>query len=359
MRLSIKNMKFSKMAQSIFSATSNSILKVKGCQFTNSITPVRYSSIDRTKFKPLTTRRVVKNAPLKFDSNLFDFCQSKDQNGGAIYASGTSLAIVNCEFVSCLSLRGGGVYITSGHISISGSSFYQCVAMIYGGAVMADGSNFFCTKTYFVANKAEANYGAFFQSVGKVTISEISVYENVANRGYGGCGFNQTTGTITNSFFIDNLSPAEEGGTAMFVESTTDYFQLERCKFAGNREFFFKYRLSSQTRLLECCFSSAEANTFTTIGPKNNDQDIMMHPLIGPNNYEGSCEPPPKLPARFHKEIFFHGEVAPQIEWWKLYAGLAIFIVLVASMAFTIPAVFFPLAVRGAARRGDSKNAML
>ena len=130
---------------------------------------------------------------------------------------------------------------------------------------------------------------------------------------------------------------------------------LEYCTFGGDTTNFILAASTAGITISECCFSRPKKESIIIEqGPTGSTEETT--PRLYNNYFNGMCGPAPKLPPRFYKEIFHHPETAPVIEWWKLYSGLAIFILILGIMAFTIPSVFFPLAVRGAHRKGDSKN---
>jgi len=355
-RLSFFSMNFRKLANSLYNGAASNILHFSSCSFKDSVSPIRINSVDRLKYKPQSKRIEKKDTDLTMRDVLFDFCTSTNEDGGALYTNDCNVDLTDVEFVSCLALNAAGFYARHGRVTIQSSSFYRCSSRRDGGGLIARECELIMKQTYFVMNKADMKYGAFYQSYGYFHMTNVFVYENIALRGFAGATFEESTGQMGLCRFVENKSPIEEGGTAINVISTTDKLFIEFCTFGGGQSNYLRYRSDTQVWISENCFDTNPTDSKT----EDLDPTSPINPNNAPrwlnNHYYGQCTPAPKLPPRFHKELFHHPESAPQIEWWKLYTALGIFIFLIGIMAFSVPAVFFPLYTSGATRKGESQN---
>ena len=340
-----------RMAMPVVSARSNMALTISKTSFKNSMSPIRISGVDRSKLKPFTARKARTNMQLTLRDVLFDFCNSPTEDGGSLFCDNCQVSINDVEFVSSIAAIGGGFYAKHSEISMQSTSFFKCCARKEGGGFFAKGCKLHMSKSFVVANKADGKYGGFYQSDGTVRIYDNAIEENKATLGYGGATFEHSTGQLFQNKFRGNDSPGDDvGGTALYVPSTIDYFMVEYCTFFG-KKMYIKYGSNAGIRISECCFDV----TFELVSAKEGKEPGVNSnevPYIL-NNYYTGCPPPPKLPARFYKELFYHSETAPVIEWWKLYAGLGIFIVLLGVLALSVQSIFFPLVAKGATRKGE------
>ena len=353
--LHLTRFNFFKMSAPVFSATTNMELTISKTTFKNSLSPIRVSGVDRAKLKPFTQRKARSNMQLTLRDVLFDFCNSPTEEGGSLFCDNCQVSISDVEFVSSVASIGGGLFAKSSRLSMQSVSFFKCSARKEGGGFYARGCTLLMSKCYVVANKADGKYGGFYQSGGSVRLYENYIYENYAKLGYGGASFEQSTGELNQNKFVDNRSPLELGGTALYVISTTDFFMVEYCTFGGTQKYYIKYASNTGVKISESCFELSQELCYSVEGTIQGTKQEEM-PQWYNNHFFGQCPPPPKLPPRFYKELFYHRESAPIIEWWKLYAGLGIFILLLTIMVFSVPSIFFPLVVKGAQRRGDSIN---
>ena len=353
--LHLTRFNFFKMAAPVFSAKTNMELTISKTTFMNSLSPIRISGVDRAKLKPFTERKSRSNMKLTLRDVLFDFCNSPTEEGGSLFCDNCQVSITDVEFVSSVASIGGALFAKSSRLSMQAVSFFKCSARKEGGGFYARGCVLIMNKCYVVSNKADGKYGGFYQSGGTVRLYDNYIYENYAKLGYGGATFEQSTGELNQNKFVDNRSPLELGGTSLYVISTTDFFMVEYCTFGGTQKYYIKYASNTGVKFSECCFELSLELAYSVEGDKEGSRQEEQ-PRWYNNYYFGKCPPPPKLPPRFYKELFYHRDSAPLIDWWKLYTGLGIFILLLFIMLFSVPSIFFPLVVRGAQRKGDSVN---
>jgi predicted outer membrane repeat protein len=136
-------------------------------------------------------------------------------NGSAIYNSGSSPTIINCDFITNLSESGGAIK-NEGQTAqplISKSFFGGNTASINGGAISNIASNPLIENCTFSANVAGANGGAISNENGAVPNIINSLFSDNTAAKSGGAIFNLESGpTLLNSTISHNYAESFGGG---------------------------------------------------------------------------------------------------------------------------------------------------
>lgn len=144
-------------------------------------------------------------------------------DGGAIYADGTSTTITGSTFTSnhasggIEATSGGAIYLDGGLLAVSGSTFSGNAATTHGGAIEADaGTLVTITGSTFTSNQATIGAAIELWS-GELSVSSSNFSGNVAS-GDGAAIDAQSSGTVT----ISGTHVTSNTGGAIRVQGTLD-----------------------------------------------------------------------------------------------------------------------------------------
>ena len=335
-------------------------LNITKSKFRQVLRPICLHGKDFSKLTPNNVRTVMDktSGPLHLRDVVFDVCGGPigDQfhlTGGSLFTEDISVQLSGVEFRKSRAKKGGAFYAYNGNIFLSDVSFFQCQSSKDSGALFLADCNLDISHSYFVRNHAGQKYGAGYISNGHVNFFSVYVYENNATQAYAGITVENCLGHFLTCNFIDNHSPYQEGGIALNIPSTYDDMIIEYCHFGGFSKRYLRFAIECQLHIFENCFDLSESSAMLLIGEDNPDKPQKFKWYS--NKFFGQCSPLEKLPARFYQEIFQQWLDAQNIEWWKLYSGLGMFLIMISLMTFSVPAIFFPL-LPGGTRRGTSVN---
>ena len=156
--------------------------------------------------------------------------------GGAIYISGSDVAIKGCTFTNNTAngYMGGGIFATGPNISLSimDSEFNRNTAVRSGGAVfIADG----ITSMPHIADRL------YPYTRNLLTITGSNFRNNKAQTGDGGAvavGGRRNSFSLTHSNFFNNSAFGTDGigrGGAMVISSRNSSTLIDQCLFTGNQ----------------------------------------------------------------------------------------------------------------------------
>ena len=150
---------------------------------------------------------------------------SADATGGGIGSvSGlgeASLTIVNSEIIANFAERGGGLYFTD-TVTIEGTTFDGNNATNQdGGAIYADGGQLQILDSMFSYNSAISNGGALYFQEGTLSISSTDFFSNSAILGAALRNQAPAVATIEESTFYNNSERAVANGATLVVEKST------------------------------------------------------------------------------------------------------------------------------------------
>lgn len=151
-----------------------------------------------------------------FQNNIVK--QQKDGLGGAIYAVGSSNAIItveNCEFKNNSAWQGGAIYVRSGVRNVYTNCKFTQNSAVDGGAVYCGNSVATFEDCIFIGNVASGNGGAFAAGGGSVVkLNGCNISANEAVKG-GGI-YSDSAVTVTGGSLSANTASAE-GGAIYFL----------------------------------------------------------------------------------------------------------------------------------------------
>ena len=159
---------------------------------------------------------------------------AKGDYGGAVYAKGNNIRIVNCTFTSNGANYGAAIATSGAGISISDCRFSKNVAQ-YSGAVEVDGDNTILTRSVF-ENNAAGHVGAAVAWVGANGVLSDSVFDNYLideskSAQFGGAVvWMGANGTLTKSTIRNFIS--KKMGAAVYWKGTLG--RLEYCIIEDN-----------------------------------------------------------------------------------------------------------------------------
>jgi subtilisin-like proprotein convertase family protein len=200
-------------------------------------------------------------------------------NGGAIYNSGGNLVLVDSTFASNSASEGGAIYATATTITIHGCSLHDNAASPgAGGGLMATASSTVsATQSDFINNMTAAQGGALLLAVNSLAdYSDCRFVNNSAdgdNLGGGAISTNSgSQATFSGCVFVGNASngaiPADPnqrpGGGAILVNSGS-YVTATRSTFAGNTASSngdggaIRLANASEASLSNCAFAGNES----------------------------------------------------------------------------------------------------
>lgn len=178
---------------------------------------------------------------VSISDETFDANDSNDEDGGAIYASGTSstaLTITNSTFDdnSAQGNCGGAIYTHSYDIAVSGSTFAGNTAYC-GGALYIEGSSStasqMVTNSSFSGNNATSG-GGLDLIEGDVSVTSSSLYDNQADEGGGIYYASGDAMSLTNVTLDSNQAAEDGGGLAMETDPSTGTVSLNSDTIAHN-----------------------------------------------------------------------------------------------------------------------------
>ena len=332
------------------------LLSIDNCLFKNSIQPIHLSGADSTGSQTIDRRITNSLRDLRITKSIFDFCQNPTEDGGSLYVSDCKIILEDVQFINSVGKNGGGAFFSKCTAQILKSSFFKCGAKKDGGAVYGSETNVYSTGSYFVLNTADNEGGAFVASYCDLMLINSFFYENSAKVAYGGILLDHTTGQIMSPKFSENTAPASTFGTQFMVKSSPEQLIFERGTFLSLVEQPVAWTDDSYFTTADLCFDISSRKSFSiiyengTAGQVPSQEDPPYY--WGVNKYDGMCQLPPALPGRYMKELFHFPSTAPEIEWWRIYFAIGVFVVTVLIMMFAIPVVFFPKVTEGAKQKG-------
>jgi predicted outer membrane repeat protein len=164
-------------------------------------------------------------------------------SGGAIYTSGLSAMIIQCQFINnYASENGGGLYNIRGSLIVIQTNFSSNSAAAGRGGYFGSGGGIYTEGTLnisecnFLNNIASGNGGGIYNT-GGTTITDCNVVNNIAS-GSGG-GIYNTGGTLTTTEcnFLNNI--ASESGGAIYKTGSNDVVVIGRNSYSNNTAYSF------------------------------------------------------------------------------------------------------------------------
>jgi len=222
-----------------------SSLAVRRCTFTRNWGPeggaifMRHARGDMETLSEIHDSKFLLNASGKY--------------GGAIFAQGGRLALVDCELGMACSARGGAMYAESVDLSLSGCVIRENAAVDTGGGLYHVNGNLSVTDCDFAANTlqpqtapgARSSGGAmaiYIASNYQVSVADCVFCDNWADRGGAISG---NLSSVVRCRFSGNT--AYQSGAAVYGSGG---LSSEQCLFVGNRVLDDGVVIESRTPLL-------------------------------------------------------------------------------------------------------------
>jgi M6 family metalloprotease-like protein len=200
-------------------------------------------------------------------------------NGGAIYNSGGNLVLVDSTFASNSASEGGAIYATATTITIHGCSLHDNAASPgAGGGLMATAnSGVSATQSDFIGNASAVHGGALLLAVNSLAnYSDCRFVNNSAdgdNEGGGAIATNSGSQAIfSGCVFVGNASngaiptdPNQRPGGGAILVNSGSYVTATRSTFAGNTASSngdggaIRLANASEASLSNCAFAGNES----------------------------------------------------------------------------------------------------
>lgn len=179
-------------------------------------------------------------------------------SGGAVYMDGGTVTIKNGKFYdnSVEDDDGGAINVKTGTLNIEGGTFNHNVAGMdadgdrkdadNGGVIHMEAGVLNITGGTFTRNQADNNGGAFYLKHGvtatikNCVIDHNSVYENTSDKGFGGAIYNAGTLTLENVTIKENTANRNGGGIyntsegKLYVQGKSEISNNTTGKYGGS-----------------------------------------------------------------------------------------------------------------------------
>lgn len=161
-------------------------------------------------------------------------------SGGAIYAAySPALTIEDSSFDSNYNYNGGAIYAEQCATTLTGGSFSKNQSY-YGGSGYANGGSWTETGVTHSENSGQSGAGALAIAYADLDLRGSSFDGNIATYGHGGAiylySYGDYSAAVTDASFVDNY--AYYGGGAIMAEGVYQGTTVTRCSFEDNQGLY-------------------------------------------------------------------------------------------------------------------------
>lgn len=152
----------------------------------------------------------------------------QEYGGGGLRSEGGQPILSNCVFEKNSSSRGGALFASGADVTLVDCHFVGNWALTEGGAICCVDSDLTLTGCTFEKNSALEG-GAIHQTAGTLTLVECTFEANAAEQG-GAAAFAAETASMTRCLFARNWATRSGGA----LENAGTPLTLDECTFSGN-----------------------------------------------------------------------------------------------------------------------------
>ena len=285
----------------------------------------------RLSFEKEVSEKRSFSSDYKITNTRFEFCETTKENGGAIFSTNAAGTLIDIYFYRVGAINGGAVYVTGGSITMQQCNAVKCSSKLDGSAYFFRGASVDLRRGSIMQCHAGRD-GALVTSICTFNMNTMKIYDNKASNNYGAVCLNETQGVSLQLYFHGNDAKGEIG-KSMCIWSSEEYI-LENAYFYDNIDKQLASSDDSNVRFNNLAFVALKPQDYLIENNGGGEKVFVYRKSELPSM--------PEVDPELLQEIFDWKVVEKDFKWNELYIIASLLAIAFAIVWLLVPKLISP-----------------